>query len=168
MAGFFYKIMNQLTAEDNFVTLEQRVKTIAEDVLSDVSHFVVLVIVRGVRGSRVVEVFIDGDQGVNIDTLARYSREISFALDTEDFIDGKYKLEVSSPGLDRPLVLPRQYTKHIERSIKIKVQQPEGNKTLKGVLVAADADQVQIKLANGTVEEINFADVLEAKVMLPW
>ena len=167
MVGLFYKIMNQVTV-DNFDTLEQRIAAIAEGVLSDASHFLVAVFVRGVRGSRVVEIFIDGDQGILVDMLVKYSREISFMLDTEDFIDGKYKLEVSSPGLDRPLSALRQYTKHIGRKLKVKIQTSEGSTVQKGVLADVGDDFIELTVANKEIRKIAFSEILESKVILPW
>ncbi len=165
--GFFNKTMNQLTVE-NFDTLEQRVFAIAENVLTDASHFLVAVSVRGVRGSRVVEVFIDGDAGIGVSALAAYSREISFMLDTEDFIDGKYKLDVSSPGATRPLVQLRQYKKHIDRNLKVKYEHAEEVKSLKGVLTAVGDDHVELTFANKKSQQIAFSDIIESKVLLPW
>ena len=165
--GFFNKTMNELTVE-NFDTLEQRVYAIAENVLTDASHFLVSVSVRGVRGSRVVEVFIDGDEGIGVDALVSYSREISFMLDTEDFIDGRYKLDVSSPGADRPLEQLRQYKKHIDRKLKVKYEHAEGSKTQEGVLSAVGDDYVELSFANKESRQIAFSDIIESKVLLPW
>lgn len=153
---------------DNFETLEQRIHGIAAGVISDASHFLVSVIVRGVRGSRVVEVFIDGDDGVSISTLAKYSREMSFMLDTEDFLDGKYKLEVSSPGADRPLLLLRQYKKHIDRKLKVKSETSEGNQIQEGTLTNVGDDFIELTFANKQSRKIVFSEILESKVMLPW
>ena len=165
--GFFNETMSQLTA-DKFDTLEQRVFAIAGQVLTDASHFLVSVSVRGVRGSRVVEVFIDGDQGIGVDALAAYSREISFMLDTEDFIDGRYKLEVSSPGADRPLEQLRQYRKHVDRKLKIKYEHAAGSKSQEGVLTAVGDDFVELTLTNRETRQIAFSDIIESKVLLPW
>ncbi len=167
LAGFFYKMMNQVTVE-NFNTLEQRIAAIVHGVLTDDSHFLVSLSVRGVRGSRVVEVFIDGDQGVGVDKLAKYSREISFMLDTEDFIDGRYKLEVSSPGLDRPLTDPRQYGKHMNRKLKVRRQTSEGNTVQTGDLTGIGEGFIELTLPSKEILKIAFSEILESKVQLPW
>lgn len=159
--------MNQ-AATDNFETLDQRIHGIASGVISDASHFLVDVVVRGVRGSRVVEVFIDGDDGVSISMLAKYSREISFMLDTEDFIDGKYKLEVSSPGASRPLLLLRQYKKHMDRKLKVKSVTSEGNQIQEGTLTNVGDDFIELTFAIKQSRKIMFSEILESKVILPW
>ncbi len=149
-------------------SLEDRVAALVAGVISNENHFLVSVLVRGVRGSRVVEVYLDGDKGIGVDELARYSREVSFLLDTEDIIDGKYKLEVSSPGLDRPLVQPRQYGKHVERKLKVKINTPEGSLVQEGVLTRVGEDAIELIKANKEIVSIPFSDVVESKVMLPW
>ena len=159
--------MSQVTTE-NFNTLEERIHAIVSGVITDPSHFLVSVSVRGVRGSRVVEVFVDGDEGVGVDKLAKYSREISFMLDTEDFIDGRYKLDVSSPGLDRPLFELRQYKKHIDRKLKVKFTTPEGNKVQEGVLTGVGDEFIELTFSNKQTSKIDFSDVVESKVILPW
>ncbi len=153
---------------DSLITLEQRVSALVENVIADADHFLVSASVRGVRGSRVVEIFVDGDDGISVDALAKYSREISFLLDTEDFIDGHYKLQVSSPGLDQPLVQGRQYKKHIDRKLKVKIQKEEGNRFQTGVLARIDEASITLLLPNKQSVEIAFSDILESKVVLPW
>lgn len=163
--------MNQeTTAQGNTaqLTVQERIEAIAGDVISNAGHFLVEVSVRGVKGSRVVEVYVDGEEGVGLDDLAKYSREISFMLDTEDFIDGRYKLEVSSPGADRPLLQLRQYKKHLGRKLKVKLQAQENSKVLKGVLSNIENDVITLTLENKEVRQIAFSDIIESKVLLPW
>ncbi len=163
-SGFFIREMSEQISEQ-MNTLEDRV---AAGVISNESHFIVSAMVRGVRGSRVVEIYMDGDKGIGVDDLARYSRELSFLLDTEDLIDGKYKLEVSSPGLDRPLIQLRQYGKHVDRKLKVKINTPEGNLVQEGVLTRVGDDALELTRANKEVVIIPFSDVIESKVVLPW
>ncbi len=147
-------------------TPEERVRSLVEEVI-DASMFVVEVIVRGRKGSRVVEVFLDGDEPLSIETLARVSREVGFLLDVEEVIDGKYRLNVSSPGLDRPLTLPRQYKKHVGRTLRVRFRDGENERTVKGKVLETDEDAVVI--AAGKEElRIPFTEMIRAKVELPW
>lgn len=159
--------MNQQISEQ-LNTLEDRITAIVRDVVTDAAHFIVSVQVRGVRGSRVVEIYLDGDEGIGVDILAKYSREIGFLLDTQDVVDGKYKLEVSSPGLDRPLEQLRQYSKHVERTLKVKIDTPDGRKTQEGVLTRVGDEDIDLTKVNKEVLTIPFSDIIEAKVVLPW
>jgi len=94
-----------------------------------------------------LRVYIDGPAGVNVDDCARVSRQLSALLDIEDPLPGHYFLEVSSPGLDRPLVKPEDFMKFVGETIKIKMQQPLlGRKNFCGRLVDVTADHVVIEV----------------------
>lgn len=159
--------MNHLSV-DITSTLEERIRRIAEEVITDPALFIVEVSVRGVKGSRVIEIFVDSDNNIDIDMLASLNREIGFLLETEDFIDGKYRLNVSSPGLDRPLAFPRQFRKNAGRQLKVKLRLPDGNKTVQGTLATINDDFVELQLKNGDLQKITFDSIEEAKIILPW
>ncbi|MEM6841920.1 MAG: hypothetical protein AAF632_06820 [Bacteroidota bacterium] len=89
-----------------------------------------------------VVIHIDGDKGISIDTCAEVSRELANRLEEENLINGKYVLEVSSPGLDQPLKLHRQYRKNVGRTVKILTQD---NQTVKGVLVDVLDEEIGIE-----------------------
>lgn len=102
-------------------------------------QFLVDVIVSAKKSPGKVLVLLDGDQGINIDTCAEISRQLSKALDERNLIGDNYLLEVSTPGVDQPLKLKRQYHKHVGRNLKIKLQ---------------DGTQVEGKLTEVKEEEI--------------
>lgn len=146
--------------------LRSRLKALADEIATDRDAYVVDVQVRGQQGSRVIEVFVDSDEGLGTDDLAKLSREFSFLLDTEDFVKGKYHLNVSSPGADRPLVLPRQYAKHVGRTLAVQTGDDEDDARA-GTLTAVRDDSFDLDV-EGETETIAFADVTEARVVLPW
>lgn len=145
-------------------------RSLVEEVIAESPVYLVELAVRGQKGSRVAEVFVDSDDGISVDELARISREVAFLLDTEEVIEGAYRLNVSSPGLDRPLALPRQFKKNIGRSLEVRVQPGEGEKakTLKGELASVDESSIGLRLPHGELRCIAYADVARAKVLLPW
>ena len=82
-----------------------------------------------------LRVYIDSEEGVTVDDCARVSHQVSGVLDVEDPIAGQYTLEVSSPGLDRPLFRAAHYERHKGSRISIKLQAPlEGRRSFKGEL----------------------------------
>ena len=91
---------------------------IVEDLINKEQEFLVGVQVSGNPGSRKITVQIDSDKGLDINTCSQLSRQLSEILDERDIVEGGYTLEVSSPGLDQPLRLARQYRKNIGRMIK--------------------------------------------------
>ena len=84
---------------------------------------------RGQQNSTVIEIIVDSETGVDLDSLAVLSREISTLLDEhEEAIKGRYRLEVSTPGLDRPLEHEWQFRKNIGRLVKVLWENEEGVK----------------------------------------
>jgi ribosome maturation factor RimP len=111
----------------------------------------------------VLRVFIDREEGITVDDCAAFSRELSDLLDVEDLIEAAYHLEVSSPGLDRPLVKPEDFTRFSGREITLRTREPvAGRRNFKGLLGGLDGDSVLIdvdgerhKLAVALVERAN-------------
>jgi ribosome maturation factor RimP len=96
---------------------------------------------------RLLRIVVDGDGGVSLDDAADVSREISAMLDEVNALgEVAYTLEVSSPGVDRPLTEPRHWRRAVGRLVKVKVT---GEGTVEGRILAADADGVTLDLAGG-------------------
>lgn len=125
--------------------------------------------VRGDRGRPVIEVYIDTADGVTTELCAEVSREISSAIESSGLIPGQYRLDVSSPGIERPLKFPWQYSKHIGRLLHLKVRSGNGEEEVRGVLAASTAEGVTLQV-KGKSEPVSvpFASILEARVPAPW
>src|ERR1700728_811295 len=97
---------------------------------------------------RLLRIVVDSDHGVSLDDAADVSREVSSVLDESNALgDVPYTLEVSSPGMDRPLTEPRHWRRAAGRLVKVKVT---GEGAVEGRVLAADADGVTLDLAKGT------------------
>ena len=97
------------------------------------------------RGARVLRVFIDKRGGVSVDDCARISNEIGMMLDVENAIPQSYTLEVSSPGLDRPLRKAEDFERFAGRNVRIKLNaERAGRKKFRGRLEGLDGDEVVI------------------------
>ncbi|WP_136066879.1 ribosome maturation factor RimP [Modicisalibacter radicis] len=98
------------------------------------------------KHSRLV-VYIDSPAGITVDHCADVSRQISAVLDVEDPIPGKYQLEVSSPGLDRPLFELEQFARFKGHVISLRLRAPfEGRRKFKGLLAGVENDEVLLQL----------------------
>lgn len=86
--------------------------------------------------------FLDGDEGIPIEECSRISRVLSKKIDEEELGDKPFRLEVSSPGVDMPLVNPRQYKKHIGRDLQMQLL--EGD-SFKGKLLNVDGDKIELE-----------------------
>jgi len=147
-----------------------KIKGIAEGILASMDiEFVELEYTREGR-QMVLRLYIDKVGGVNLDDCASVSRELSAVLDVEDLIEGKFALEVSSPGLNRPLKKNADYEKSIGRLIKVKTFEafPDvaGNKrkTFLGTLLNFDGNMITMKLQEGQMAEIPLNMVAKANL----
>ena len=94
--------------------------------------------------TKLLRIFIDrAEEGVGIEDCERVSRQSSAVLDVEDVINGEYILEVSSPGMDRPLYEVSQYEQYIGEDISLRLRFPyEGRRNFKGRLTGVDGDEI--------------------------
>jgi ribosome maturation factor RimP len=116
--------------------LQTEIRQLAESLLGNPAHFIVEVTVSIKRKPGKIVVALDGDEGISIEDCAELSRKLSEALDQTSLVDENYTLEVSTPGLDQPLKLTRQYRKNIGRMLKVKVA--EETRAIEGKLVSVN------------------------------
>ena len=97
--------------------------------------------------SGLLRVFIDKDDGVDIDDCEVVSQQVSAILDVEDPIPGNYTLEVSSPGLDRTLTKPAHFRRFMGEDIKVKLRFPlDGRRNFRGALKSADDEVIEVEV----------------------
>ena len=115
----------------------------------------------------VLRLFIDKEGGVTIDDCADVSREISAYLEVEDLISHAYHLEVSSPGLERPLKKKTDFTRYVERLVRIKLREPmeNGERVLIGTLLGLDGEAILLQLETGAVR-IDLENISKARLTL--
>jgi ribosome maturation factor RimP len=103
--------------------------------------------------------------GVTLDELARVSRELGDVLDAHDAVPGRYQLECSSPGLNRPLVRPQHFVRAVGQRVNVRTHEPVGGRRqFHGVLQAATADAVTVADPDAGVVTVAFGDVERAHV----
>jgi len=101
----------------------------------------------------VLRIFIDHENGIDVDDCAEVSRQVGAILDVEDPISSEYSLEVSSPGLDRPLFEKSQYEAVIDETVEVKISMPlNGRRKFKGKLVAIENDSLIVMVDNEEYE----------------
>jgi len=107
------------------------------------------------------------EQDVTVDDCALVSRAISAVLDEKDPMQGRYTLEVSSPGLDRPLTTPDHFRRYKGALIKLETAEPiEKRKRFKGTIDAVSADDVITLMVDETTYNIAFDNIVKAKIVL--
>ncbi|MEV0270829.1 ribosome maturation factor RimP [Hamadaea sp. NPDC050747] len=138
----------------------ERVRDLIEPVLTKAGYDLEDLGVRQVGRRHQLRVTVDGDGGVNLDTIADLSRAVADALDAaeesgDEIVPGEYQLEVSSPGVDRPLTLPRHWRRSVGRLVAVKIQgdptatenAQKTDKQVTGRVLAADETSVTLELA---------------------
>ena len=134
-------LLSTMSTDDQIRALEQKVEGLIRD---DPGNFLVEIRIKPTNN---VKVFIDADNGVSIDKLVQYNRKLYRDLDENGFFPGgDFSLEVSSPGLDEPLKLYRQYLKNIGRYVE--VLRNDGSKT-EGKLVSATETEIVVEEERG-------------------
>jgi ribosome maturation factor RimP len=148
--------------------LADEVKKIAEQNLSS-GQFLVDVIITSRKGPKKVMILADGDQAFTIDDCANLSRLVAKELDDRGLIDDNYYLEVSTPGVDHPIKLNRQFVKNIGRSLKVKVKEVQ----VEGKLTEVTADKIFLQQETGSGKkketktiELLIADIEKALVQI--
>jgi ribosome maturation factor RimP len=116
-------------------------------------------------GGAVLRVYIDQEAGVQLDDCTKVSHQLSGVLDVEDPIRGEYNLEVSSPGLDRPLFEKAHFERFVGHQVKIRLARShEGRRRFKGVIVSVEGDEVTVNV-DGEEYVLPFADIDTARLV---
>jgi ribosome maturation factor RimP len=124
----------------------------------------------GAGRQRVLEVILDRPDGrISMDLITEVSQEISRGLDDDDSIQGRYMLEVSSAGLERPLMRPGDYRRFEGRDIKLRLRDPiGGRKRFEGRIRFAGGESFGLELPDGTAVEVPFEAVARANLAVDW
>jgi ribosome maturation factor RimP len=116
-----------------------------------------------------VRVLVDDPDGLDLSVIAGLSRSIALALDEHDPIPGRYTLEVSSPGLERPLRTVDHFRDAIGSDVKIKTRPDyDGPRRLTGVIVDSDEHSVRVRADTDEVETVDIADISSARTVFTW
>jgi ribosome maturation factor RimP len=122
---------------------------------------------RGGGRQRVLRLFIDKPGGVSHADCELISREVGTILDVEDFMPGPYRLEVSSPGLDRKLLKAADYERFAGKKARIKLRQPVGGQQhFTGRLLGPEAGAIGVAVESGSVVRFRFEDVEQARLLV--
>ena len=142
------------------------VENFARPVLDDMGLELVEVQFRRESAGWLLRLFIDREDGVNVDDCASVSRQISAYLEVEDLIEHAYSLEVSSPGLERPLKKKEDFVRFTGRKARIKLKEPiDGQRVFFGLLGAVDENTITL-LVDGQQMKIDLDVVARARLSL--
>jgi ribosome maturation factor RimP len=145
--------------------LNERLEQLLTPVVESLGYELVLLEYQAGTHSAMVRLYIDAESGIRIEDCERVSREVAGVLDVEDPIRTAYQLEVSSPGLDRPLVKPAHYARFVGEEIKLQLSIPRGaRKRFKGVIVSVSQQAVVVDTSEGRLE-FEFSEIEQARLV---
>ena len=150
-------------------TLPPRVQELAERVAK--AHRVELLELdlRRQGRSQVLSVVLDSEDGVDADVVERVTKDLSLELDEADPLPGSYILEVTTPGLDRPLRTGRDFRRQRGHEVEIlrEASGEQPRRQLRGTVVDSDEHEVTLEV-DGSQVRVPLSDVVRGKVVLPW
>jgi len=154
--------------------LPSHVQELADRVATGHGVEVLELALRGQGRGRVLSVIIDAEEPVEADVVEVVSKDLSRALDQDDPVAGSYTLEVSTPGLSRPLQTPRDFRRQRGHEVSIvrggsadTAEGVPGETPVQGVVVDADDEAVTLEV-DGSQVRIPLSEVAQGKVVLPW
>jgi ribosome maturation factor RimP len=148
--------------------LKQKIMELLEPLLVPRNAFVVDVKVLTTVKRKTIDVFVDTDAGITISQCADISRQLGAILETENLFMDAYILQVSSPGLTQPLMIPRQYKKNIGRKFCVRYERDGQRNELHGILTAATDVDVVFTDAKEIQTTVLFSEIQKCLVELPW
>ena len=142
-----------------------RIKELALPLIEQENLFLVDVELKQ-QDMNVVWVYVDSEEGgVNLDICSKISRELSFLVESEELFSKAYRLNVSSPGLSRPLSDKRQFGKNEGRTVKVKYKKNGEYRKIEGILKSVSDNTVKVEVDDEQDVVINFDDLVETKVV---
>jgi ribosome maturation factor RimP len=143
----------------------EQILELAEPIAQEHGYFVVDAEFKTGNGNE-LWVYLDGeDQQVDVDRCAEISRELGVLLEAHNLITDKLTLNVSSPGLSRPLTDPRQFPKNEGRTIRVRYQTSEGTRKITGKLSGVDSTHIHVTDDEEETIPVSYTDILEAKII---
>jgi ribosome maturation factor RimP len=146
-------------------TIKENIIRILNEIAEKLNFFVIDINLRGDSRKKIIEVFVDAEKNISANDLAEMSREINSVLEEQNLIKESYRLDVSTPGVDRPLIYLKQFPKHINRNFEIKYKTGDETKTITGKLLSVNLEEL-VFLSDKKEVLIEFKNIITAKVII--
>ena len=150
--------------------IQHQVCKLADPIVEDLGLNLVDVEFSRHGGSQILRIYLERESGISIDELQEASRALERSLEIEDILSGQYRLEVSSPGIDRPLKGPADYRKSTGSRVHLKLFAPleDGRRRLTGTLVEAQEESLLLETDEGLRLTLPYRDISSARPEVDW
>jgi ribosome maturation factor RimP len=149
----------------SIAALEDKIRKIVEPVINALGIELDGIELNKMRGKALLRIYIDREEGITIDDCTLVSREVEALLDVEDPIPYSYVLEVSSPGLDRPLRNTRDFIRFSGRNVRVITKEPIDKQTFfVGQLAEADDSEIVLLLPKDRTVTIDYGNISKARL----
>ena len=145
--------------------IKENIVRISNEIAEKLNFFVIDINFRGDSRKKIIEVFVDAEKNIDADNLAEISREINSIIEEQDIIQQAYRLDVSTPGVDRPLKFLKQFPKHINRNIEVTYKTGNETNTITGKLLSVESEELTF-LSDKKEVLIEFKNITTAKVII--
>jgi len=148
--------------------LQDKIEELAAPFLQPTGAFIVDIQIVPSEQRKVVRLYIDTDTGITIGQCSELSNQLSAVLEIQDVVPSSYILEVSSPGLKKPLKLLRQYRKNIGRQFRIRFKKEDGVIEILAKLAGVENELLTFVTGKNEIYTIPFNEIIESIEELPW
>ncbi|MBE0539429.1 MAG: hypothetical protein IH620_06925 [Ignavibacterium sp.] len=145
--------------------IKENIVRISNEIAEKLNFFVIDINFRGDNRKKIIEVFVDAEKNIDADNLAEISREINSVIEEKDIIQQAYRLDVSTPGVDRPLKFLKQFPKHINRNFEVTYKTGDEARTITGKLLSVEREELTF-LSDKKEVLIEFKNITTAKVII--
>jgi ribosome maturation factor RimP len=145
--------------------IKENIVRISNEIAEKLNFFVIDITFRGDNRKKIIEVFVDAEKNIDADNLAEISREINSIIEEQDIIQQAYRLDVSTPGVDRPLKFLKQFPKHINRNFEVTYKTGDETRTITGKLLSVEREELTF-LSDKKEILIEFKNITTAKVII--
>jgi ribosome maturation factor RimP len=142
----------------------ERLKRLVEPVVEALGYE--LVLLEYMSGNALLRIYLDSPGGITLEDCERVSREVSGMLEVEDPIQGAYRLEVSSPGLDRPLVKPAHFERFVGQDVRISLSAPRlGRRRYSGRLLSYADGKITVNTTDQGEQSFALSEIEHANLL---
>ena len=151
------------------IDVDSQIWTITQEVVSGLGLELVDIELTGNRSQQLIRVFIQKPEGILLSDCVAVSRELGELFDDQNVIENSYRLEISSPGIERPLRKVQDFERYVGHRVRIRLKNKrEGKRRIVGKIVGVDDNMIRIISKNGEKASFSLADIAKANLDVDW